>query len=105
MRLAPIFAFAFSAGAAFADTVDTPKCRADLARANQLINDIDARQNSVKSGDMAGLCALLRRNRTDMTEATRIMDRCFTGHEHRENVGQMAASLGDINTVLARRCK
>jgi hypothetical protein len=39
------------------------------------------------------------------TEATKLMDRCFTGHEHRENVGQMAASLGDISTVLARRCK
>jgi hypothetical protein len=105
MRLAPIFAFAVSSSTAMAATVDTPKCRTDLARANQLVNEIDGRRDSVKSDDTAGLCALLRRNRTDMTEATKIMDRCFTGHEHRENVGQMAASLGDINTALARRCK
>jgi hypothetical protein len=105
MRVLPILALAVSSSATMAATVNTPQCRADLARADQLVSEIAARQNSVKSGDMAGLCALLRRNRTDMTEATKLMDRCFTGHEHRENVGQMAASLGDINAVLARRCK
>ena len=89
---------------AAADIVQTSQCRADLARAHRLIGDIRARENTVARGDIAGLCVLLRRNRSDMAEAGKLMDRCMSGHERGENVGQIMASLGDINLVLQRRC-
>ena len=63
-----------------------------------------SRENSVARGDWKGLCALLRRNSADMSEAGRLMDRCLTGHERGENVGQIRESLGDINRVLRERC-
>ena len=90
---------------AHAGVVETPQCRLDLARANTLIRDIRAREGSVKRGDTASLCALLKRNSADMSEAGRLMDRCLTGHERGENVGQIRDSLGDINRVLRERCK
>lgn len=90
---------------AVAGSVDTPSCRAALTRAGELINAIDKRENSVPRGDYAGLCRLLRRNLKDMTEATRLMEPCLTGHDKGENLGQMNASMEDIRDVIRRHCQ
>lgn len=92
------------ASPATAGIVDTPECRRDLAMADQLIHAVRLRENSVRQGDFAGLCRLLRQNLQDMTRAREPMARCMTGHERGENVGQMDASLEDIRYVLAKHC-
>jgi uncharacterized Rossmann fold enzyme len=89
---------------AAAEAIDSPECRRDLAMANRLIEAVAGRENSVRPGDFAGLCRLLRQNLQDMTKAREPMNRCLTGHAHGENVGQMDASIADIRDVLARRC-
>jgi hypothetical protein len=75
--------------AALASHLDTPECWHDLAIAGQLVDGIAKRENSVKPGDIAGLCRLLRRNLPEMVTSRNAMDRCLTGHDHGENVGQM----------------
>jgi hypothetical protein len=47
---------------------------------------------------------LLKQNLADMVKAREPMDRCLTGHEHGETIGQMDDSIGDIRAVLASKC-
>lgn len=53
----------------------------------------------------ARICATLKRNRTDMAAAAENPDRCLTGHERGENVGQLRASVADVDAVMARHCR
>ena len=85
-------------------TVNTPICNRDFAEADRLIHAIRLRENSVQQGDWAGLCRLLRQNHKDMSRARDLMNPCLTGHDHGENIGQIDASLGDIQYVLDTRC-
>ena len=87
-----------------AGVVDRPECLRDLAIADQLVHAVRLRENSVRPGDFAGLCRLLRQNLQDMSRAREPMARCMTGHDRGENVAQMDASIGDIRTVLAKHC-
>jgi hypothetical protein len=102
--IAASFAMLLTAGAARADTVGTPDCKRDLAAANALINGIAAREKQFVKGDLAKNCALLRQNLVDVVKAREPMDRCLTGHDHDENIGQMDDSIGDIRAVLADKC-
>ncbi|HTQ34833.1 MAG TPA: hypothetical protein VMI30_11725 [Stellaceae bacterium] len=101
---ASAFAALLGTGPALADIVDTPACRRDLAGANALIDAIAAREKEFVAGDLVKNCALLRRNLTDMVKVRGPMDRCTTGHDHGENLGQIDASIGDIRAVLAAKC-
>ena len=101
---AGVLVMLLTAGPALADIVDTPACRRDLAGANALISAIAAREKEFVVGDLVKNCALLRRNLTDMVKARGPMDRCMTGHDHGENLGQIDASIGDIRAVLAAKC-
>jgi hypothetical protein len=89
---------------ASAELRDTPECRRDLTVANRLIAGVAARDKQFVPGDLAKNCALLQRNLADMVKARGPMDRCMTGHDRGENVGQMDASIGDIREVLANKC-
>jgi hypothetical protein len=89
---------------ALASHLDTPECQRDLAVAGQLVKGIAKREGSVKPGDIAGACALLQQNLPEMIKARNAMDRCLTGHDLGENVGQMDASIEDIRYALRRRC-
>jgi hypothetical protein len=93
-----------AAGAAGADTVVTPECQRDLAAANALIDKIAAREKQFVKGDLVKNCALLRQNLVDLTTARGPMDRCLTGHDHGENVGQIDDSIEDVQAVLADKC-
>jgi len=93
-----------AAAPALADILDTPDCRRDLTAANALINRIAAREQQFVAGDLAKNCVLLRQNLVDMVKARAPMDRCMTGHDHSENLGQMDDSIGDIRAVLADKC-
>src|SRR5260370_33740896 len=79
---------------AVADVVDSPECRRDMATASRLIEAVAGRENSVRPGDLVGLCRLLRLNLQDMTRAREPMNRCLIGHSHGENVGRKDASIG-----------
>ena len=91
-------------GPAAADTLNTPRCQRDLAMANGLINTIAKREKQFVPGDLAKNCGLLKQNLADMVKAREPMDRCLTGHEHGETIGQMDDSIGDIRAVLASKC-
>ena len=91
-------------GPAAAEMRDTPECRRDLATANALINGIAAREKQFVAGELAKNCALLRQNLVDMTKARGPLDRCITGHDHGENLGQIDGSMEDIRAVLANKC-
>jgi hypothetical protein len=80
---------------ALASHLDTPECRRDSAVAGQLVEEgIAKREGSVKPGDAAGACRLLRRNLPEMIKARNAMDRCLTGHDHGENVWVPSLSPG-----------
>jgi hypothetical protein len=104
-RAIVLVAFAHMPLPALAGTVDTPQCRADLPRAQALIEAVAARDRQGPISDNARLCAVLRRNSADMRGAAEILNRCLTGHERGENVGQLVASVEDVNAVIARRCR
>lgn len=96
---------AATAGApAAAGLVDTPECRQALATANRYVQAVAAREKKFVHGDLATNCQLLRQNLDDMMRAVGPMERCMTGHDRGENVGQMNASIGDIRQVLAAKC-
>jgi hypothetical protein len=88
-----------------ADIVKTPECQRGLAAANALIQAITAREKQFVAGDLTRNCRLLRQNLADMVKAREPMDRCITGHDHGENLGQMDASIGDIRALLAEKCQ
>ena len=105
-----LFAFCLLALGLFAEpsiagSVNSAACNRDLAEADRLIHGIRLRENSVKQGDWAGLCRLLRQNHKDMSRARDLMNPCLTGHDQGENIGQIDASLGDIRYVLETRCR
>jgi len=89
----------------FADILDTPECQRDLAAANALITGIAARERQFVPGNLTKNCGLLKQNLTDLIKAREPMDRCMSGHDHTENIGQMDASIGDIRAVLADKCR
>jgi hypothetical protein len=105
LPIAAALAALLVAGRAAADVVNTPECRRDLAMANGLINAIAARESQFVANDLRKNCALLTQNLTDMLKAREPMDRCITGHDHGENLGQIDASIGDIRAVLADKCR
>jgi hypothetical protein len=105
VRAAGLLAALLIASPAMAESVDTPECRRDLFIANQHIEAVAKREDSVKRGDIDGLCRVLRQNLQDMVEAREPMNRCLIGHAHGENVGQMDASIEDIRFILANRCR
>ncbi len=83
-------------------------CAGELAEADTLVHavrlrepDIDARH---AKGDVEGTCELLRANFADMTKARGQMERCMTGYEKRENLGQMDVSLDDLGHVIGSYC-
>ncbi len=88
-----------------AGVLDSPECRRDLAMANQLIHAVRLREKSVQPGDFVSLCRVLRQNLQDMVGARGPMNRCMTGHEHGENIGQMDVSIADIRFVLDKNCR
>ncbi len=89
-----------AAGAARAD----PACATGMSRAGDLVSAVAARDRGGPYGPSA-LCDVLRANLRDMREATAIMKRCMTGHALRENVGQMEASMEDVEAVVVARCR
>jgi hypothetical protein len=103
--LAAILAALIAAGPALAEMLDTPECRHDLVAANALISGIAAREKQFVPGNLPKNCGLLRQNLTDLIKAREPMDRCMTGHDHAENIGQIDDSIGDIRTVLADKCR
>jgi hypothetical protein len=102
--IAGAFATLISAAPAEADIVNTPECKRDLATANQLIDAIAAREKQFVKNNLTRNCALLRQNLADLTNARGPMDRCVTGHDHGENIGQIDVSIEDIRAVLADKC-
>ena len=91
---------------AMAGSIDTPQCRADLAKASALVDAVAAARN--RAGpvrDAAAMCAALRQNMKDMRDAATRMDRCLTGHERGENVAQIRASVEDVGEVVRARCR
>jgi hypothetical protein len=92
------------ASPATAGFIETPECRRDMATADQLIRAARRRESTIKPGDPAALCRVLRQNLQAMTEARAPMARCTTGRDLGENVGRMDASIGGIRDVLAKHC-
>ena len=80
-------------------------CEADLAAADRLVSAVQARDKDFTEHDDVKNCRLLRQNRADILAADEAMKRCLTGRDRDENVGQMEASLEDINIVLAKKCR
>jgi hypothetical protein len=80
-------------------------CQRDLAEADALVSAVQDRDKQFTADDDARNCTLMRRNRVEMIVATRAIQRCLTGRDRDENVGQMEASLADIDEVLARKCR
>ncbi|HMN72233.1 MAG TPA: hypothetical protein PKA55_10240 [Rhodoblastus sp.] len=83
---------------------DDPRCAADLRRAGDLVSAVADRDRGGPYGPQA-LCDILRTNLRDMRETTDIMRRCMTGRALSENAGQMEASMEDVRTVIAKRCR
>ena len=102
--IAGAFAALFSPVPAQADIVNTPECQRDLATASRLIDAIAAREKQFVKNDLHRNCALLRQNLADLTNARGPMDRCITGHDHGENIGQIDVSIEDVRAVLADKC-
>jgi hypothetical protein len=100
-----VFVLVLATLPAMAATVNSPACNRDLMRADQLIRGVAARENSVRKGDIAGLCRLLRLNQTEMTQARDLMNPCMTGRDQSENVGQLDASLADIKYAIGKQCR
>ena len=105
LRTIGIFASTLCAEPSFAGSVDTPRCHDDRAAADRLIQGVRRRENSVHQGVWQGLCRLLRRNLRYVSKARVLMTPCLTGHDHGESIGQMDASIGDIQYVLDTRCR
>lgn len=80
------------------------QCSVDLSRASALVGAVAGRD---KGGPYKpdAICGVLRQNLRDMREATGLMRRCMTGHALRENVGQMEASMEDVQMAISKRCR
>ncbi len=75
------------------------------AEADRLTRAVEARQLQFSRYDALQNCRLLRANLEDLVAAREPMDRCLTGHDHSENLGQVDASIGDIRATLIANCR
>jgi len=87
-----------------APALAAPDCEAGLRRAWELVSVVAGRDRGGPYAP-AEICGVLRANLRDMRESTDVMKRCMTGHALRENVGQMEASMEDVSTAIAARCR
>lgn len=104
-RLSAVLALAsVVATPSFVAAQEDARCGAQLRRAWDLVSVVAGRDRGGPYAPEA-ICGVLRANLRDMAESTEIMKRCMTGHSLRENVGQMEASMEDVQTVVASRCR
>ena len=107
IRVALVFALQFSPAAAA--VLHTPECQRDLMVTDQLTGAVRQREpplgHAIRANDTVAACRMSRENARDMSAARERMNRCMTGFEQRENIGQMDVSLYDIRNVIASHCK
>lgn len=80
-------------------------CSGELAQASRLVEEVAARDRQGPIADTAKLCQTLRANRSAMTRAAYIMNKCLSGHARGENVGQLLASVEDIDGIIRQKCR
>ena len=83
----------------------TPECQRQLANSVQLITAIKGREKRFAPGNMTKNCELLQQNLTDMVKAREPMDRCLTGREKDDAIGQLDASIKDMKAFYAGSCQ
>lgn len=79
-------------------------CKADLAAVDKSFTETLKRLESVTKGTPAQKCAAYRSHVKIMINGYNVFMRCMSGHEQRENAGQMSDSIGDFNELIKRRC-
>ena len=103
-RLLAVRVVALSAAPSLVAAQEDARCGAELRRAWDLVSVV-ARRDRGGPYPPEAICGVLRANLRDMKESNDIMKRCMTGHSLRENVGQMEASMGDVQMVIGKRCR
>jgi hypothetical protein len=98
---AAVFLFSPAHAAEFA-----PRCDADLAAVDDSFRETIERLDRAAKGANAEKCAAWRHHVEVMTKGVEVFLRCTPeGHDQRENVGQLGASIEDFNTIIAdKKC-
>lgn len=100
----PCVLIAVITGALSVTTPALADCKADLAAVDTSFTETLKRLESVAKGTQAQKCAAYRSHVKIMINGYNVFMRCMSGHEQRENAGQMSDSIGDFNELIKRRC-
>ncbi len=96
--------FALAAAALAVTTPARADCKSDLAAVDKSFTATLERLDAAAKGTQAEKCAAYRSHVAIMTNGYNVFMRCMSGHEQRENAGQMGVSIADFNELIKRRC-
>lgn len=79
-------------------------CARDLSATDTQLKATLQRLQATRSAPMATRCQAFRDHIRIMQQAAVVFDRCTTGRNRQENVGQMLGSIADWREIVARNC-
>jgi hypothetical protein len=92
------------AAPAFADPVETPACRIELATSWASMKEMVARLKAVSRSAPDEKCAVYRTHVQVVMHTRDVLSRCRTGRERDADLAQMDGALEDVNGALGREC-
>ena len=78
-------------------------CPTALTAADDSFRETLARLDAAAKAGKAEICAAIDHHIAVMTAARAVFDRCLSGHDRSENVGQMDGSIADFTDIRARQ--
>ncbi len=81
------------------------QCRDDLVAAGQTFARSRADVEKAAQQPAAVKCTAYRQHLAALTQVRAVFTRCDTGAKKAENVGKVAASIGEFNKLVRQTCK
>jgi hypothetical protein len=88
------------AASAFAEIVDTPSCKRELAALSQKLGALP----QTKPGHAAASCTTYRTQFLETVRARAVVAACRTGKDRDQEIGRLDGRVDDINGAIAQAC-
>lgn len=99
-----VLLLAIMAVPAFAQTVESPACRIELATTWANMKEMAGRLKASSRSAPDEKCAVYRTHVQVVMRAREVLARCKAGREREGDLAQMDGALDDVNIALGREC-
>jgi hypothetical protein len=92
------------AAPAFAEIVDTPSCKRELAALSQKLGALPQAKPDAKPVHAAASCTTYRTQFLETVRARAVVAACRTGKDRDQEIGRLDGRVDDINGAIAQAC-